>query len=315
MRVTTLGTADSMWNYISNTESKYYNLSQEAASGSKVRQPSDDPTATKSLINIKAQLSQLNGYLDNMSQMQNELDVLDGSMSSLTTLIDNATSLTTEAANGTYSDSNLDDIKVQIDQIIQSVTDLANTNYNGTYIFSGTATSTQTYKTTTDTTTGKITSVAYQGTPSTGDYKRYANISDGVSVAINTTGDQIFGAYSSTDPTPPATSGLLGTLVNLSNALGSHDRPSISKAINGLNTSLDEVSVTRTKFAAVSNRFQITQDSINTTITQLKAYRSDLQDADLSEVLSDLTTQQTALQATYSVASNLLGGKSLLDYI
>lgn len=315
LRVTTLGTSNTMLGYIRSGESRYYELSQESASGLKVSKPSDDPSAAKSLVNVKTQLSQLNGYLGNMSQVQNELDALDGSMSSLTTLIDNATSLATEAANGTYSDTNLDNIKVQMDQIIQSVVDLANTNYNGTYIFSGTATSTKPYITTTDPVTGKITGITYNGTPSTGDYQRYTTISDGISIAINTTGDQVFGSYDSTDPTPPATSGLLGTLVTISNALGEHNQTAISNQLDNINSSLDTVSVTRTKFASVSNRFQMTQDSINTTITQLKAYRSDLEDADLSQVLSDLATQETALQATYSVTSQLLAGKSLLDYI
>lgn len=309
-RVTMLAESNSMLNYITSGESKYYDLSEESASGKKVRKPSDDPFATKSIIDVNSQMNKLNNYLNNMSLSQNELDVFDDRMSSLTDLIQKATDLTTQAANGTYSDKNMDDIKIQIDQTIQSVVDLANTQYNGNYIFSGTAASTKTYIT--DPATGDIT---YQGTPETGSYQRYTTISDGVSVAINTTGDQIFGSYDSTDPTPPATSGLIGTLAQISNALGNHDQSAVSGCLSELSTALDTVSVARTKFASVSNRFQITEDSINTSITQLTAYKSDLEDADLSEVLPKLTAQETALQATYSITSKLLSGSSLLDYL
>lgn len=308
-RITTLGTANTMLNHILNTESRYYDLSQEAASGLKVSEPSDDPSAAKSLINIKTQLNQLNGYLGNMSVSQNELNVLDDTMGNLTDLIDKATSLSTEAANGTYSEKNMDNIKVQIDQIIESVVDLANTQYNGTYIFAGTRTDTKPYAVTKDV-SGNITAITYNGTPSTGDYKRYTSISNGVNVAINTTGDQVFGSYSSSSPT-----GIFGTLVNLSNDLASYNQNDISSRLDELNNSLDTTALTRTKFASVSNKFELTQNTINTTITQLTSYQSDLQDADLAQVLSDLTAQQTALNATYSVTSQLLGGTSLLNYM
>lgn len=333
MRVTTLQTNNTMMNYISTAESKYYDLSQEASSGKKVTKPSDDPTAAKSILNIGSQMGQLNGYLDNMSTAQNELDTLDSSLSSLTTLIGKATDLTTEAANGTYSSSDLKNMKTQIDQIIQSVTDTANTNYNGTYIFSGAATSTQTYTTAAD---GSIT---YNGTPATGNYQRYVTISDGVSVSINTPGSSVFGSYQAATPavpgvpaggppwtTPPVpaqpevATGLLGTLKQLSDALGNGgvnptSGNTVGSYLTGLSTALDTVSTTRTQFAAVSNRFSMTKDSINSSITSLTAYKSDLQDADLATVLADLTAQQTALQATLSATSSLLNGKTLLNYI
>lgn len=355
MRITTLGTSDTMLNYILNTESRYYDLSQEAASGLKVEKPSDDPAATKSLVNVKTQLSQLKDYLTNMSTSQNELNVFDDSMASLTDLVNSATGLTTEAASGTYSNTDMNNIKIQVDQIIDSVADIANTQYNGTYIFAGTAVGTKTYTVAKDATTGKITGITYNGTPSTGDYKRFTTISDGVNVAINTTGDQVFGSYSEASATNPSVAGdtegvtlstavdangrlvtttvtttisggnttvttgtgygLMGTLVGLSNSLGGHNQAAAGKCLDGLSTALDTTSVARTKFASVANKFQITKNSIDTTVTQLTAYKSDLQNADLAQVLSDLTAQKTALDATYSVTSSLLAGHSLLDYM
>lgn len=322
-RITSLGTANSMLSYIMNSESRYYELSEQASSGYKVTKPSDDPEAAKSILNINSQLNQLQGYLDNMTSAQTELDNLDSTLSSVTTLITKASDLASEAANGTYSDTDMDNIKTQIDQIIKSVTDLANTQYDGTYIFSGTRTATKTYTTTTDA-GGNITAITYNGTPSTGNYQRYVTVSDGVSFAINTTGDQIFGSYTATDDngtpsdltddTPASGSGLLFTLGKLSEALGNHNKTEVSARLDELTTNLDTVSATRTKFASVSNRFQLTQDSIDSTVTSLKSYRSDLQDADLSDVLSNLAIQQTALEASYGAFSKT-SSMSLLNYL
>lgn len=309
-RITTLGNSNAMLGYIMGTESDYYKLSEQASSGYKVAKPSDDPSAAKSILGINSKLDELKSYLNSMTTAQTELDTLDDTLSSLTDLIDKATDLTTEAANGTYSNSDMDNIKTQVDQIIQSVLDLSNTEYDGKYIFSGNATLAQTYSVTKDT-SGNITEITYEGTPSASDYKRYVTISDGVSVSINTTGDSVFGSYSSTGGT---STGLFDTLVDLSNALGDHDKTAVAATLNGLNTSLNTVSAVRTQFASVSNRFEITENSINNTINNITSYKSDLENADLSEVLTELTMKQTALEATYNVFSSV-NSMSLLNYI
>lgn len=309
-RITTLGNSNAMLGYIMGTESDYYKLSEQASSGYKVSKPSDDPSAAKSILGINSKLDELKSYLNSMTTAQTELDTLDDTLSSLTDLIDKATDLATEASNGTYSNSDMDNIKTQVDQIIQSVLDLSNTEYDGKYIFSGNATLAQTYSVTKDT-NGNITEITYEGTPSTSDYKRYVTISDGVSVSINTTGNAVFGSYSSSGGT---STGLFDTLVDLSNALGNHDQTAVSATLDGLNTSLNTVSAVRTKFASVSNRFEITENSINNTINNITSYKSDLENADLSEVLTELTMKQTALEATYNVFSSV-NSMSLLNYI
>lgn len=307
VRTTNLGTTTTMLNYIMGTESKYYQLAQQASTGKKLSEPSEDPTATKSVLNIRAKLEQLNGYQTNMSYAQNELDVLDGNFSSITKAIQSANDLAMQAGNGTYTQNDLDAIKVQIDQILSGVIDLANTQYNGNYIFSGTATSTQTY--TTDAVTG---SIVYNGTPSTDPYQRYVQIADGISVAVNISGDQVFGSY---DGTTATGTGLIGTLKELSNALAAGNATQIRASLDGFQNALDDVSVVRTRFAAVSNRFAMTGDSNETAITQLTASKSGLEDADISEVMTNLATQKLALQATMSVTSDMLSRNSLLDYL
>lgn len=357
IRTTTLGSQNSMMNYIASGQSRYYELSEEAASGKKLTKPSDDPTGAKNVVNTNTRLNQLSNYTENMKLAQNELDVLDDTLSSLTTSVQNGIDLSTQAANGSYSQKDLNNIKIQIDQTIQNIVDLANTQYNGNYIFSGTSTSTPAYTLTKDA-AGNITNINYNGTPSTGEYQRYVTISDGISVTLNTTGDQVFGDYTSTSSTSSAATGtvgstttfgtdasgnttittvstvfnsgtsqydttttvgtakgLLGNLMTVSSALASGNQSKISSTLDSLSNDLDTMTVARTKFAAVTQRFEITQSSIDTSTTQLKSYKSDIEDADLAQVLTDLSAQELALQATQQVTTKLLNGTSLLDYI
>lgn len=306
LRTTTLGTNDLMTNYILSSESNYNDLAVEASTGKRVLKPSDDATATVNILNTNTKTNQLNGYLNNMKLAQNDLNVLDDSLASTTTALQKANDLAVQASNGTCSDEELDNIKTQIDQILQNVLDIANTKYNGNYIFSGTKTSTETY--TTDT-AGNIT---YNGTPQSGSYQRYVQIADGVKEQTNVSGDQLYGSY---DATTKTGTGIIGTLKALSNALGSYDKTGISSSLDSLTSDLSNVSAIRTQFAGITNRFTMTTESTNTMLTQLKSYKSSLQDADLSSVLTELSAQQLALKATMSVSSNVLSKTSLINYM
>lgn len=319
IRTTTLGSTESMINYIQSNQSKYYTLAEQAASGKKLTQPSDDPTATKSVLTINTTLDKLNSYVKNMQTAQNELDVLDDTFTSITKSLDSANDIAVQAANGTYSNTDMDNMKIQVDQILQNVLDLANTQYNGIYIFSGTSTSTQTFVTDAD---GNIT---YQGTPSTGAYQRNVQISDGVSVAINTTGDTLFGSYTAaqgestpldlSDDVPASGTGIIGNLKALSAALGSHDKTAVKATLSGFETGQDTVSAARTKFSGVTKRFQMTDSSIDTTVTNLKSYRSQLQDVDLAQAATELSSAKLALEASMSVSSKIMENLSLLNYL
>lgn len=356
IRTTTLGTTETMLGYITSAQSKYYELMEQASSGKKISEPSDDPAAAKAILNTNTKLSQLNQYLDNMAVAQTELDTLDSNLSSLTDLVEQANDIATQSSNGTYSATDLANNKTQVDGILDSVLDIANTQFNGKYIFSGTATGTPTYF---EDASGNI---AYQGTNTGSDaYKRYVTIADGVNMAINAPGDKVFGSYTTvsssmtaadaasagiTEGTTTSTttdadgnkittvvtntlssdgttmntetetaSGLIGTLKLLSNALENGDRTAVNSTIDGFGDSLDTVLATQTKFASVSSRFAMTESSIDTTVTNLTSYKSELEDVDLAEVATKLAAQETVLQATYQITTSMLSGQSLLDYM
>ena len=101
----------------------------------------------------------------------------------------------------------------------------------------------------------------------------------------------------------------------LSSSLGTGDTEAINSCITSLDKDLNTVTSTATKLAGVSNKMDMTSDTISNTITNLKSYRSDLQDVDLTEVMTELATTQNALEATYSITAQMLSSTSLLDYL
>lgn len=311
-RITTLLTNNTMSNYVQNSTAKYYQLAEEVSSGEK----SDvDAVSTVNILNTSKKLNQLNGYNKNMTLAQNELNVLDSSLGSVGDALQKANELATQAANGTCDQNELDNIKTQVDQLLNSVIDLSNTNYNGNYIFSGANTSQEAYSVEPN---GNI---VYNGTPSTGQWQRYVQIADGVEEPINMTGDTIFGSYTAavgTEGTPgyvaPSGTGIIGTLKLLSNALAKGDSASITSSLDSIKTNLDDVSIQRTTFAAISNRFDLTTNMNTNMIDVLTEYKSSLQDVDMTSALTEMASQQMAMQASLSATSKILS-ISLLDYM
>jgi flagellin-like hook-associated protein FlgL len=95
-----------------------------------------------------------------------------------------------QANNQTYQADSLKALKVEIDEITKTMVDLANTQYNDNYIFSGANTKTLTY------TMDENGNIEYNGTlQSNPDYVRRTEVADGVFETINTTGDKVFGWY------------------------------------------------------------------------------------------------------------------------
>jgi len=311
LRTTTAATNNSMLDYIMNNQSKYNELSAQASSQKKLNTPSDNPTDAISVLNINKNLSQLNGYVTNMSQSQNELNVLDNSLASLTSNLQRVHDLAVQASNETNTPATLNNIKTEIDQIIQSVKETGNTQYNGSYIFAGTNVGQVPFE---DGADGGIT---YTGTPQDKDYQRYIQISDKVQTAINVSGDKLLGSYdadASGTPPVPTGSGIFKTLYDLSNALGKSDFTAIRSSLDKVQTDIQNTSNERTNFASITNRFDMTKTSIKANVTQLTSFKSSLEDVDLATAMTNLANQELALKATMAVAAKTMQSSSLLDY-
>lgn len=306
LRPTTMGTNDTTLNYIFTNQNKYSKALEQASTEKKLNRPSDNPTDASTVLNINKKLSQLDGYMNNMETAQNELNVLDGTLASVTKSLQKANDLAVLGSSETYSAEMRQNFKLQVDQIIKNLESLGNTEYNGTYIFAGTNTGNPPFQETAD---GGI---AYVGTPQDKDYQRYVQIADGVSTPINVSGDQLLGYY---NPTTGEGTGVLKTLYQLSEALGNNDTDAIRATMDGITDGIQNTSNIRTNFASITSRFEMTKGSIETTQLQLKSYKSDLEDIDMSEAITNLQMANIALQATMSVAAQSLNSTSLLNYL
>lgn len=171
-------------------EYNYNKLTAQLASGNKIQSITDDPIAAVNVINTNKQLTQMETFEQNVGMASAELSALDDLLDLANGYLSTAWDKAIQANNQTYGKTSLEALKVEIDEITKTMVDLANTQYNDNYIFSGANTKTPAY------TISKNGDVIYNGTPQDNpDYIRQTEVSDGVFETINTTGDKIFGYY------------------------------------------------------------------------------------------------------------------------
>lgn len=168
----------------------YNKLTEQLASGSKVTSITDDPIASVNIINTNRQLNNNETFSTNVGMASKELSALDDLMSLATGYLSTAWNKAIQANQQTYGHNSLEALKTEIDESIKTMVDLANTEYNDNYIFSGANTKTLAFK------IDDNGDIVYQGTPHDNpDYIRQTEVADGVFEVINTTGDKVFGYY------------------------------------------------------------------------------------------------------------------------
>jgi len=279
---------------IQQTQATEQTALQELSSGKRVNAPSDDPAAAANEMRNQASESRIDQYLQSVSSMQSQLQTADSTLNSMVTTLNQAVSLGVEATNGTLSPSNLQQIQEQIQGIIGTAVQLANTSYQGSYLFAGTETNQQPF-------TQGASGVTYNGN----DGVNSVAIADGRNLQSNLPGSQLF---------QQSGSDVFGSLQQLSDALQSGDQNAISTATSAISSALNYLSGQRVFYGNALSQLNDDQTNLNQETVNLKAQDNALVGADTTQVATDLSTAETAHEAALAAAAKILP-QSLLNYL
>lgn len=269
---------------------------QQVATGKKVNTPSDDPGASAVMVGNTVASAQVDQYTQNATSMLSMVQTADSSLSAVVSALNQAVTLGTEGANGTTNTANRQAIALQVQSILSSVVAQANTSYNGTYLFSGTA-NVKPY--TADSTSSS--GYTYDGNEGTNSVA----VGDQFSVQVNLPGDQIF-SNSSAD--------VLGSLNALVSALQSGDSTAISTATNQVSSALSYVTQQRVFYGNAESQLTSQQTYLSSESVTLSSQADSLTKVDLAQAATELTQAQTANSAAMAAAAKVLP-QTLLNYL
>jgi flagellar hook-associated protein 3 FlgL len=280
-------------NYISNlsgslnqTQSNLQQLTAELSSGVRVNSLSSDPVASGENVVLLNQIQQDDSFTTSSNLVTGQLQVADSALGSVVSELTSAISLATAANNGTMNQSDVKSIGNQISGILNEVTTLANSSYQGQYIFAGAQTSTAPFTTSTATSPATTTyngdnDVNYMVTPT------------GQKIQLNVPGSQIFlgsGANS--------VFGALNSLV-ADYSTGTVNTSQAVSDTEALGTALSYVSQQRVTIDNSITQVTAASSAVTNQKTQLTTAQNNLMQADVAQVSTQLSlseTQQTALE-------------------
>jgi flagellar hook-associated protein 3 FlgL len=139
MRIATSTVFSNQTLAIENLEAQDETEGQELSSGIALTEPSDGPTIIAQDIQIRNDSSVTTQISQNLTDLNNVLSTTDSSLSSLTAALQSARNLAIQGATDTITASQRQAIGTQVNQLLQQVIGLANTQFDGKYVFSGTA--------------------------------------------------------------------------------------------------------------------------------------------------------------------------------
>jgi flagellar hook-associated protein 3 FlgL len=261
-------------------------LTAELSSGVSINSLSQNPVASGQNVLLLNNIQQDDSFTQSSNLVTGQLQVADSTLGSVVNELTSAISLATSANNGTMNASDVKAIGNQISGILDEVQSLANSSYQGQYIFAGGQTSTAPFSTS---------SVA---SPAITTYNGDANVNylqtpNGQQIQLNVPGNQIFSASGANS--------VFGALNNLvaDYASGTVDTSQAVNDTTALGTAMNYVSQQRVTIDNSITQVTAASDAVTSNQTQLTVAQSNLMQADVATVSTQLAlaeTQQTALE-------------------
>jgi len=304
--------------------------SLETSSGVKVARPGDDASNASTISDLNEALRRFDQHKNRIESAKSVLSMQDSNLGQVNNLLIRAKELATQGANETLGVEGRRQLSIEVFQLRDSLVALANTTYQGKYIYSGGVDNVPPYQPDT---------VGYTNFSSTSASQRYTylttdgadivksvNISDNTAVTINTPGNQVFDSsiqaletlgralegYSTTT-TGGAPDG--GGVAYIFPSEFSTQTQAILDSISLLdNASKNDISTERVNVAGKLSRTDNAAQLIDALATNFRDVLSKTQGADVFDSVSNLSNAQNALQASLSASGALLKS-SLLDYL
>jgi flagellar hook-associated protein 3 FlgL len=274
---------------ISKTQQDQQTALQQISTGRRVSSPSDDPASAAAYVLNRASVSRNDAYLQTVTALKAQMNTADSTLASVVTLLNRAISLGTAGGTDPLTPDNRTAIANNVQGVLDGVLQLANTAYQGSYLFGGTNTSQAPFSAT----------YTYNGSS---DANKVA-VGDGRNVETGVPGDKLF-----------KDSKVFDSLKNLVDKLTTGTDTEIQAATADVNKALNALSSARTTYGNTLDQLDSVQSFLNGNKVTLSSEENDLVGVDITKAVSDLTQAILANGAALSAFAKA-SRETLLDYL
>jgi flagellar hook-associated protein 3 FlgL len=276
-------------------------LTTMVSSGSRLLKQADDPLAWSQAMDLRQAIREDDAFQKNVDFAVGWNQTTDSALNQMSDLVESAKQQAIQAS-GVSSPEKRQAQTETLNQIIQQAVNLANSQYQGRYIFSGKQFNSAPFTMVKDSTSGEVLSISgYQGDTRSSEVR----VGRGELQTVNLNGQEVF-ANAGTD--------VLQQLLQLKNAVRDGNTASIQNLEAGLDSSYQnlqhQTSIVGTRLQALDEKKQVL-DAIK---IQDQSQLSDVADADMAEAITQLQQKQTVFEAALRVTS-LVSNLNLTKYL
>lgn len=283
---------------LSKIQSRIAVANRQITSGYKINQASDDATALTSILKYQGQIDHLTQTQTNLSLSQAETQTADGALQTAATILNQLTSIASQGASDTSSQDTRAILGDRVKQLAQQLVMVANTSINGRHVFGGDNPGVAPFTFSWPSSPNGVTRNSTAG--ATG----LIDDGNGLTTSAGMTAADIFDS---------GTNSIFKAAYDLSQALTTNNSAGILAAVDSLSGATTYLTQVSASYGERENWIQQASDSATNQITQLTQQLASVREADLPAAITDLTTNQTALQAALSAHASL-STKTLFDY-
>ena len=262
---------------------KLFRLQVMAASGKRILAPSDDPLGAIKVIDYNSQLSRFEQYQRNIAFGLSWLQRTEGVLQDLEELVSRAHEIAVSQSSGTADAQSRASCAGIVREIKAQVWQLSNASLGGRYLFAGLKNDQPPY----------AEDGSYQG--DTGEFQ--ISVGQGVRVAVNLVGPEVF-SFGSTD--------FFQELEELAQALENDQPDLIAQKLDTLDQALRQLINARAKVGARVERLESYKGILEGSALKVKERLSEIEDADIAEVITELATREAVYQASLLATRRLL---------
>lgn len=272
---------------LNSSLSKIVRLQDNLNTFKRLNKPSDDPIASSQVLRFVTLQDQMSQYERNGDSAQAFLEAAEATLSGASSLMIEVQEMAVSALGGASNNVTRKIIAKQVDQALSEMIRVSNTNFQGEFIFGG-------FK-------NNAAPVSATGVYTGDAGSIQAEVGPNSTVQRNMAGATVFGG--------PAAGGALDTfdaMIQLKAALNANDVPGIQAMIPRLEQARSRVAEVRAEMGGRINRVESTRTGLKDAALTLAKLKSQREDADLAQVMTDLAIQQSVFQAVRESTSRLM---------
>lgn len=309
MRVAQSTFPDELGRTVNELTVRQARLQTQAATGQRIRNVEDDPSAFLNVLELQGDFQRLGQYSDNVAKLQTRSNAIYSATSQLKKMTDRGSELAT-LANSIRTQDDYGAYASEVNQLIENAFALANGKHDGEALFGGTSGVSTAFEAVRDA-DGNITSVTYKGNSKV----RQMDIAAGISFSLDVPGaNETTSGPRGLIKDDRAGIDVFGHLIALRDAMKAGDKsalPNISESLMKDETGYIE---SFAALGAAQSRLEVAARQNSTESVSVNQLISQESDADLAQTLVELNQLQSAYSAAMQSAGRILK-ISLLDYI